>query len=155
MSEVPDYVLQIEAAFDEIDAVWGNDPNDVPGWVAQEMTFAQMRLLFLLDRHGPSPISRVAEWFAIGLPAASGIVDRVEKHGLVERRHRLDDRRVVECLLTDVGRRRIDEINGFQRRKIRQLLSVLTGPEQADFARLLMTVRDRVKAQKESPPQTE
>jgi len=32
-----------------------------------------------------------------GAATASGIVERVERHGLVARQHRLDDRRVVEC----------------------------------------------------------
>jgi len=118
----------------------------VPAWIGQELTFAQVRLVFLLDRGGPSPVSRVAEWFGVGLPAASGIVDRVERHGLVARQHRLDDRRVVECSLTDKGRQLIDEINGLQRRKIQQLLSVLTDDELDDLARLITTVRDRVKS---------
>jgi DNA-binding MarR family transcriptional regulator len=142
-------MLSIEAAFDELDAVWNQ--GEMPEWFAHELTFAQMRLLFLLERHGPSPVGHVAEWFGVGLPAASGIIDRVEKHGLVERRHRLDDRRVVECSLTDAGRQLLDDITGIQRRRLRQLLSVLTEAELADFARLLSTVRDRVQAQRESP----
>ncbi len=139
-------MLEIESAFDEIDAVWGHGPNDIPGWVGQELTFAQMRLLFLLQRNGPAPVSRVAEWFGVGLPAASGIIDRVEKHGLLERHHRLDDRRVVECDLTESGRQLIDEMSGLQRRLMRQLLSVLSEDELEEFARLIKTVRDRVKA---------
>jgi DNA-binding MarR family transcriptional regulator len=146
-------MLEIESAFDDLDAVWSQD--EMPGWFAQEVTFAQMRLMFLLDRHGPSPVSRVADWFGVGLPAASGIVDRVEKHGLIERRHRLDDRRVVECLLTTAGRQLIDDMTGIQRRRMRQLLGVLTEAELAEFARLLSTVRDRVKAQRASPPKTD
>jgi DNA-binding MarR family transcriptional regulator len=160
MDEVSARMLEIEAAFDEIDAVWGHDPKDIPEWIAQELTFAQTRLLFLLDRNGPSPVSRVAEWFGVGLPAASGIVDRVERHGLVSRQHRLDDRRVVECRLTDKGCQLLDEIGGIQRGRIRHLLGVLTEEELADFARLMKTVRDRVKEQTqrtqspgaESPP---
>jgi DNA-binding MarR family transcriptional regulator len=145
-------MLQIESAFDDLDAVWGQ--GEMPDWFAQELTFAQMRLLFLLERHGPTPVSRVAEWFGVGLPAASGIVDRVERHGLVERRHRLDDRRVVECSLTGEGRQLIEDVTGIQRRRMRQLLGVLTEAELADFAHLLSTVRDRIKGQA-PPPQTE
>ena len=51
--------------------------QDVPDWVAQDLTFGQMRILFLLSKHGPSPISRVAEWLGVGLSSASGVVDRV------------------------------------------------------------------------------
>jgi DNA-binding MarR family transcriptional regulator len=147
VNEVSTRMLEIEAAFDDLDALWSHSAEDVPGWIAQELTFGQMRLLFMLDRFGPSPVSRVAEWFGVGLPAASGIVDRVERHGLVSRQHRLDDRRVVECRLTDGGRQLVDEIGGVQRRRLRQLLGVLTEDELADLARLITTVRNRVKAQ--------
>ena len=61
-----------------------SDPSghDVPAWVAQDLTFGQMRLLFLLSKHGPSPVSRVAEWLSVGMPAASGVVDRIEIGGM-------------------------------------------------------------------------
>jgi DNA-binding MarR family transcriptional regulator len=88
-----------------------------------------MRLLFLLSKHGPAPMSHVAEWLGVGLPAASGTVDRVERHGLVAREHRLDDRRVVECQLTDAGRRLIDEIAGMRSEMMRQFLAVLNEDE--------------------------
>jgi MarR family transcriptional regulator, organic hydroperoxide resistance regulator len=120
--------------------------QDIPGWVAQDLTFGQMRLLFLLSKHGPSPVSRVAEWLGVGLPTASGIVDRVERHGLVTRQHRSDDRRVVECTLTDPGRRLIEEIGGMRREMLRQTLDVLTDAELADFTRLIATIVERVGA---------
>jgi DNA-binding MarR family transcriptional regulator len=70
-------------------------------------------------------MSRIAEWLGVGLPTASGTVERVERHGLVARQHRLDDRRVVECTLTDAGRRLIDEISGLRLEMMRQVLDVL------------------------------
>jgi DNA-binding MarR family transcriptional regulator len=120
--------------------------HDVPGWVAQDLTFGQMRLLFLLSKHGPSPVSRVAEWLDVGLPATSGIVDRVERHGLVARQHRQDDRRVVECALTDKGRQLIEEIGGMRREMIRETVEVLSDEELADFARLIRTILERIRS---------
>ena len=149
VDEVSAKMLEIEAAFDELDAVWGHGAQEIPEWVAQELTFGQMRLLFLLEKHGPSPVSRVAEWLGVGLPAASGTVDRVERHGLVARQHRLDDRRVVECGLTDKGRSLIEEMGGVQRRMMRQMLSVLSEEELGEFARLIKTVCERMKARAE------
>jgi DNA-binding MarR family transcriptional regulator len=124
-------------------AVWDQGGHDVPGWVAQELTFGQMRLLFLLSKHGPSPMSRIAEWLNVGLPAASGIVERVERHGLVTREHRVDDRRVVDCQLTDQGRTLIEEIAGMRREVLRQTLGVLTDEELAELARLIRLLLER------------
>lgn len=145
VSEVSPRQVEIETILDALSGRWDQHGPEVPDWVAQELTFGQMRLLFLLSKHGPSPMSRVAEWLAVGLPAASGVVDRVERHGLVERQHRLDDRRVVECQLTAAGRELIEEIAGMQRSVFRETLAVLTEDELATLARLLQIVLERTR----------
>ncbi len=81
-------------------------------------------------------MGRVAEWLGVGLPAASGIVDRVERHGLLERRRRDDDRRVVECALTGKGRALLDEIAGMRREIMRQTLEGLSDDDLAELSRL-------------------
>lgn len=146
MSEVSSKQLQLEGVIDALTGLWHEDGPDIPEWVAQELTFSQLRLLFLLAKHGPSPMSRVAEWLGVALPTASGTVERVERHGLVTRQHRLDDRRVVECGLTDAGRRLIDEMSGTRLQMMRQILGVLTEEEMADMARLIAIVLERMKS---------
>jgi DNA-binding MarR family transcriptional regulator len=146
MNEVSPRQLEIEAVLDELGGLWDMHGPEVPDWVAQELTFGQMRLLFLLGKHGPSPMSRIAEWLGVGLPTASGIVERVERHGLVARQHRLDDRRVVECHLTDAGRRLIEEISGMRLEMMRRFLGVLKEDELADMARLIAIVLERTKS---------
>jgi DNA-binding MarR family transcriptional regulator len=136
-------LLEIEAVLDSLGAMWDHGVREVPGWVGYELTFGQMRLLFLLSKNGPAPMSRVAEWLKVGLPAASGIVERVERHGLAMRRHRDDDRRVVECVLTDQGHRLIEEIAGMRRETLRQTLGVLTIEELAQLAQLISIVLER------------
>ena len=146
MSEESDRADQIEAVIESMSSLWDKDAHDVPEWVAQELTFSQMRLLFLLSRNGPAPMSRIAEWLGVCLPTASGTVERVERHGLVSRQHRLDDRRVVECGLTDAGRRLIDEISGTRLEMMRQLLRVLNADELAQMAGLITTMMERLKS---------
>lgn len=129
-------------------SLWDKDAHDVPEWVAQEITFSQMRLLFLLSRNGPVPMSRIAEWLGVGLPTASGTVERVERHGLVARQHRLDDRRVVECGLTEAGRHLIDEISGTRLEMMRQVLGVLNEEELAQMVGLITAMVERVMPRK-------
>jgi DNA-binding MarR family transcriptional regulator len=146
MSEVSARQLQLEGVIDALSGLWEADGPDIPEWVAQELTFSQLRLLFLLAKHGPSPMSRVAEWLGVALPTASGTVERVERHGLVTREHRLDDRRVVECGLTDEGQRLIDEMSGARLQMMRQVLGVLNEQELAEMARLLGAIVERMKS---------
>lgn len=145
MSEVSPRQLEIEALLEALGSVWDQGGHEVPDWVAEELTFGQMRLLFMLARRGPSPVSSVAEWLGVGLPAASGMVDRVERHGLVTRQHRLDDRRVVECDLTNKGRQLIDEIAGLRTQILRRTLGVLDDDQLAQLSHIMKTVLERSK----------
>lgn len=145
MSELSSDDPNIDAVVHAVSSLWERQDSDVPEWAAQELTFGQMRLLFLLSKHGPSPMSHIAEWLGVGLPTASGTVERVERHGLVERRHRVDDRRVVECQLTVAGRELLEEIAGMQRDVLRRTLGVLTGEELRELARLVSIVAERTK----------
>ena len=146
MSEGSSRDLQVEAIIEAMSPFWDKDAHDIPEWVAQEITFSQMRLLFRLSRNGPAPMSRIAEWLGVGLPTASGTVDRVERHGLVAREHRLDDRRVVDCHLTDAGKRLIDEITGSRLQMMRQLLVVLNEDELVQMAGLIKTMVERMNS---------
>ena len=138
---------EIEAAIGGLSEIWEAGPSDVPEWVAHELTFSQTRLLFFLGKHGPSPISHVAEWLGVGMPTASGAIDRLERHGLVTRHHRQDDRRVVECVLTDAGRSLLDQISGMRLEVLRRFFDVLNDEELADMARLVTIVCERARAQ--------
>lgn len=118
-------------------------PPEAPPLPARDLTLGQMRLLFLLMREGPQPMGRVAEVFDLSSTASSGFVARVERHGLVERRHRSDDRRVVECALTEGGTRFLQSISGMRLDLMRQRLAVLDPDELEEFGRLIQLIRDR------------
>lgn len=110
----------------------------------RDMTIGQIRLLYLLRRQGPQPMGRIAEVLDLSSTAATGFVARVERHGLVERRHRSDDRRIVECALTDAGSQFLDELTGVRLDAIRSALGVLTPRELSGFRVLLARIEERL-----------
>ncbi len=117
---------------------------EIPSWiVAQDLTFGQLRVVFWLARNGPASMSQVAQWLGVSLATVTGIVERVERHGLVARRHRDDDRRIVECVLTDAGRALVAEIDGVRLDAMRQTIGVLDEDELADLDRLLTRIIER------------
>jgi DNA-binding MarR family transcriptional regulator len=119
---------------------------EIPPWIAAtDLTFGQLRLLFRLARHGPTPMSRLAEWLHVDKATATGIVERVERHGLVVRQHRGDDRRVVECRLSGAGTALVAEIDGLRLDALRQALGLLDEGELAEFDRLLRLIIERSK----------
>jgi DNA-binding MarR family transcriptional regulator len=91
-------------------------------------------------------MGRIAEVFDLSSTASSGFVARIERHGLVERRHRSDDRRIVECALTEAGTRFLQGMSGMRLDIVRQRLSALEGDDLIEFGRLLRLIRDRGEA---------
>ncbi|MBI3751367.1 MAG: MarR family transcriptional regulator [Chloroflexi bacterium] len=84
-------------------------------WHHGSVSLIHLNVLAMLEGHGPLPMSRLAESLDISVASMTGVIDRMEKRGLVERRHDAEDRRVVlvhpasgaSQLFTDIdGRRR-------------------------------------------------
>jgi DNA-binding MarR family transcriptional regulator len=91
-------------------------------------------------------MGRIADMYEVRHTGATGIVERIERHGLLERRHRADDRRVVECRLTRAGEELLDELAGLSRASLERALSVLTADELRELDRLLRLVTHRSQA---------
>ena len=117
-----------------------------PAWAHHDLTFGQLRLLFVLGQSGPVSIGRLAHKLGVTDATASEFIDRLERRGLAIRSHRVDDRRVVECRLSDDGARLLAEIQGAGRGALRQVLAVLSADELASFERLLQIMAERLPA---------
>jgi DNA-binding MarR family transcriptional regulator len=89
------------------------------------ISLGHLQILWILQEHGPLPVSRLADWLGIGAPNATGLLDRMEQRGLVERVRDADDRRVVLACMTDQGRVAIAEHDGWRVELIEQVLEPL------------------------------
>jgi MarR family transcriptional regulator, organic hydroperoxide resistance regulator len=67
------------------------------------LTFAQAHALRLLDPERPLPMSSLADRLFCDASNVTGIADRLESRGLVERRSAEGDRRVKALTLTSTG----------------------------------------------------
>jgi DNA-binding MarR family transcriptional regulator len=123
--------------------VFQHVPRQVPPSPARDLTLGQIRLLLLLRTHGPQAMGRLAELFDLRSTAATGFVSRIERYGLVERHHRTDDRRVVECALTEAGERFLDELSGVRIDGLRSALARLEPDELSEFRRLVTLIGSR------------
>jgi MarR family transcriptional regulator, organic hydroperoxide resistance regulator len=86
-----------------------------PRWLALgaefELTPPQLLTLRRLDSDVPVRMSEVARWLACDASNVTGIIDRLEARGFVERRSAPDDRRVKLLALTGRGRAVRDELD--------------------------------------------
>ena len=72
---------------------------------------------------------RLAEEMDVSDASATGIVDRMEKRSLVERRHDTADRRVVLVYPTDAGAQVFADMATHRRDALTRVLGELSGPE--------------------------
>ncbi|MFI8421688.1 MarR family winged helix-turn-helix transcriptional regulator [Streptomyces sp. NPDC085479] len=113
---------------------------------AHSLTGAQARVLGLLALE-PTPMRKIAEKLKCEPSNVTGIIDRLESRGLVERRPDPADRRVKLAAPTDDGRdtaRRLRESLHFAR----EPLGELTGVERTLLRDLLLRMLG------EAPPPT-
>jgi DNA-binding MarR family transcriptional regulator len=115
-----------------------------PGEQGTELTMSQLRVLFRLRHGGPATMGEIARFADCSLQSATALIERVGRRGLVTRERREDDRRVVECRLTDAGHRLVDEIAGHRAASVRAALSTLDPDELDQLQRLLLAMLDRL-----------
>ena len=120
-----------------------------PEWARHDLNFGQLRLMFHLARSGPESIGGFAACVGVTPATASELIDRLERRGLVRRVRRTDDRRVVNCELTEEGTQLIAQVSGARRQALRRMLNVLTPEELGRLDGLLLTITERLEA---APP---
>ena len=75
------------------------------------ITATQLNVIKMLDEIGDLSLSRLSAVIGANNSTVTGIVDRMERDGLVKREHSDDDRRVWMIRLTDRGKRLAREID--------------------------------------------
>ena len=70
-----------------------------------ELSPVQCHVLHLIEPERPLPMGRLAETLGCDASNVTGLVDRLEARGLIERRPSADDRRVKVIQLTPTGSR--------------------------------------------------
>lgn len=105
------------------------------------ISMTQLHVMHLLDRHGELPMSRLAEMLDVSMSAATGLVDRVEERGFVERIRVPEDRRVVLARITDAGRQMLDDVEIVRTELMEQVLDELDERQMAGVASAVASIR--------------
>jgi DNA-binding MarR family transcriptional regulator len=109
-----------------------------------DLSPAQANALLQLEQRDPLPMHALADGLLCDASNVTGIVDRLEARGLVERRPLASDRRVKTVALTDagaalrermIGRLRqppagVAELSAAQQRQLAALLALALGGER-------------------------
>jgi len=102
------------------------------------ISMTHFHVLTLLRHHDAMPMGRLAEILDVSMSSTTGIIDRMEEKGLVERVRVPDDRRIVLVRSTAAGLALIDEAELVKSEIIVSAISRLD-PEQLDRLTLAST----------------
>ena len=100
--------------------------------------------LLLIDATGPLTAGRIADAMALTTGAVTGLIDRLERAGWVQRTRHEADRRQVVIELAPERREAVDAHWGDRERLVRDAADVADDATLAACARLLDAVADRI-----------
>jgi DNA-binding MarR family transcriptional regulator len=95
------------------------------------VSMTHMHVMWLLQHHGDLSMSRLADLLDVSFSNATGIVDRMEERGLVERLRVPDDRRVVLVRIGPKGLDALEETEALKQDRLQAILGHLS-PAQID-----------------------
>jgi len=104
------------------------------------LTVPRWQVLSILAAFDGSRIGQIAELCGNEQPVVSRVIDQMERDGLVLRRRRADDSRVVEVWLTDQARRVVAELQPAAQRYIARLLSRVETEEVTEAMQVLSRI---------------
>ena len=110
------------------------------------ISMAQLNILYTLHRNGEMPMSRLADALNVSLSNATGLVDRMEERGFIERTRVPEDRRIVQVRITDSGVRVLEANDEMTDELLRSVLADLDRPTLDVMARTMAEFRAALEA---------
>src|SRR6478752_8165740 len=103
------------------------------------ISMTHLHILWVLEHHGDLTMSRLAELLDVSVSNATGLIDRMEERGLVERFRVPTDRRIVVVRASAEGARIRDEIEALKQDRMRTILGRL---DPSSLSRVLSAISD-------------
>jgi DNA-binding MarR family transcriptional regulator len=110
------------------------------------ISMAQLNILYTLRRSGEMPMSRLADVLNVSLSSATGLIDRLEERGYIERTRVPEDRRIVMVHLTPTGIQMIDEQDAIADDLLRTVLGRLKPSQLIAIAQATADLRAVLEA---------
>lgn len=115
------------------------------------LTGPQLTVIKLLESLGDLSLSSLSERIRAQNSTVTGIIDRMEREGLVRRERSTTDRRVVYIRLSEKGARLARQIEVEPMEIFRTALIGLPASDQRDLLRILTKLQKRVLARVVAP----
>jgi DNA-binding MarR family transcriptional regulator len=110
-----------------------------------DLTGPQLTVVKLLEQASDLSLSELSDKIRAQNSTVTGIIDRMEREGLVTRERSKEDRRVVHIRLTEKGHALAGAIPVEPREIFRGALECLSAQEMRDLMRIMTKIAKRVK----------
>ncbi len=117
-----------------------------------ELTGPQLAVIKGLEQIGKLSLTELSERIRAQNSTVTGIIDRMEREGLVVRERSTEDRRVIQIRLTEKGAAIAREIPVEPMEVFQEALGILSPAETRDLLRILTKVANRVRERTEPGP---
>lgn len=129
--------------------------SSAEGWAKLNITMPQLKVLMLLGLHGSAPVSWLASQMNVSPPNVTGILDRLEHpaNGWVKRTNDPNDRRVVRVVLTEKGRKLLQDLQMAGNERVRTLLEEMQPDERAALREGLAALLNKAESAPTTTPE--
>lgn len=111
-----------------------------------DMTSVQILCLHTIEETGPITLASLAKLIHVSSSTLVGVIDRLEKKGLLKRERSLKDRRYTFITLTDDGKEKVKKLPTALNRKFTESLSKLSNEEQNQIVTALDSIVNLIEA---------
>lgn len=108
------------------------------------LTQPQFYALRVIARHGPTPMKTLSDGLSVTAANITGIVDRLESKGLIERTASRKDRRATIICLTSKGRALQEDVAKKYAKFVQKALQKFTTEEQETLRNLLAKLQEEM-----------
>ncbi len=116
------------------------------------ISMAQLHIMFTLQRTGEMTMSHLADVLNVSLSNATGLIDRLEERGFIERYRVPTDRRIVLVRVTPAGETMLGEVDALSDNLMRSVLERLPVSQLRGVGHAVSALREAVDAVVESNP---
>jgi DNA-binding MarR family transcriptional regulator len=116
------------------------------------VSMAQLHILYTVQRNGEMTMSHLADVLNVSLSNTSGLIDRMEERGFVERTRVPEDRRVVLVHVTAAGTRMLEEVDALSDDLLRSVLGRVDASQLPGIARAVGDLREALEATTRNGP---
>ncbi len=117
---IPEQILQVMQASSQL----GPEP-----WLELDLTMKQLKVLMVIWSLGPTRPSVIASCIGASAANATGVLDRLEAQGYVERRPDAADRRALLVALTASGQATVNELHSAGQERVSRALVEMAEPD--------------------------